>query len=368
MDEQKPLDLLVSHYFRQHKYLGAQDRRVIGQTLFDIERWHPLLSQLDSYSTAQEKLNTYLDWKGSTDEISKSLPRWAALGVTPFFYDLIIQSYGVEEGERLCKILKEEAPVYLRTNLLKTTRTALFERLQSDKFPVEEVPENPVALKLKKRSPLFSHPVFREGWFEVQDLASQQVASLVKARPSEKVLDFCSGSGGKALAIAPQMDKRGQLFLHDVRLSALRQAKQRFRRAGVDNVQFITSSELDRLHPLRGHCHWVLVDAPCSGSGTLRRHPDQMKKLEPLAFERLLQLQMAIVDKAISYLHPQGTLVYATCSLFPQENERQIDQILRHHPLQRREPDRYFPLQSQGPDAFFVASLCRAHNKDSPCQ
>jgi 16S rRNA C967 or C1407 C5-methylase (RsmB/RsmF family) len=243
-------------------------------------------------------------------------------------------------------------------NTLKTTPEDLMQKLISHGLPVETVPYVPFALKILKRSNFFTLPEFQAGLFEVQDAGSQGVADTVQAKPGDQVLDFCAGAGGKTLAIAPRLKGRGQIFLHDIRLEALAQAKKRLRRAGVQNAQIVHHDDTRRLSLLKGKMDWVLVDAPCSGTGTLRRNPDMKWKFSSEMLQRLVLEQQSIFTQALQYLSPTGRIVYATCSLLSEENDQQVQFFLDHLPVSC-EGEFFRSSPFSGMDGFFAATFCR---------
>jgi 16S rRNA C967 or C1407 C5-methylase (RsmB/RsmF family) len=164
------------------------------------------------------------------------------------------------------------------------------------------------------------------------------------------VLDYCAGAGGKTLAFAHLLQQTGQIYLHDIRPAALQEARKRLNRAGVQNVQFSISPTL------KGKMDWVIVDVPCSGTGTLRRNPDLKWKFETMDLEKLMGEQQAIFQEALSYLHPEGHIVYMTCSILPHENEHQIQYFQKTFDLEVVEIFQTLPLLN-GMDGFFAAVL-----------
>lgn len=351
-DPSCPLDLALHRYFAAHKALGPNERKNLGNTVYGMVRWEPLFAY--HAPSRPQQLPLWRLFEQGKFIPSKRTPEHVLFGTPPFLYEKLVFHYGKEKGQALALLLNEEAPVTIRANTLKTSREALLE-LWGRECAVEPCEDAPEGIRFAHRVPLFSSPAFQDGLFEVQDEGSQQVAALVKAKPGDLVLDYCSGSGGKALAFAPKMEGKGQIFLHDIRASALTSAKKRFKRAGIQNGQFLSPGH-PQLGRLRGKCHWVLADVPCSGTGTLRRNPEQKLRLSAALLERLAAEQRAIFEEALSYLHPKGTLVYATCSLLPEENEAQVAYFLEKHPsLTLQDPPLFFLPTSGGKDAFFAA-------------
>ncbi|MFA5250259.1 MAG: RsmB/NOP family class I SAM-dependent RNA methyltransferase, partial [Parachlamydiales bacterium] len=202
---------------------------------------------------------------------------------------------------------------------------------------------------LEKRSNLFALPAFKAGLFEMQDENSQLIALALKAEAGDLVLDFCAGSGGKTLAFAHQLKGTGQIFLHDIRPRALLEAKKRLRRAGIQNAQI--APDLKNLK--KNFFSRLLLDVPCSGSGTIRRNPDMKWKFSPEALEELVQKQREIFQEALPFLKTGGHLLYATCSLFQKENEQQTAYFLQKYPLEPvGDPVKFLPESHRG-DGFF---------------
>lgn len=343
-----PLDQAWGDYLRSHKSIGANDRRVMGHTLFSMVRWKSLLDTFCPSDDPVEQLSTFrgLDLDRCTKD--PSLPEDVRLGLPPFLYERFVAIFGQEKTRELGRILNAEAPVTIRVNLLKTSRRDLLTKWPE--FSPKLCTHSSAGIQFTGRPPLFATPEFREGLFEVQDEGSQLIADWMDPRPGQQVLDYCSGSGGKTLAFAHKMHGKGQIFLHDIRPSILLEAKKRLKRAGIQNAQCITELEV-----LKNKLDWVLADVPCSGSGTLRRNPDAKWHINAPMIERLVEQQREIVANAVQYLRPKGHFVYATCSILPEENENQVDFILKTHPLELvKEPVTLLP-QEGGMDGFFVA-------------
>jgi 16S rRNA (cytosine967-C5)-methyltransferase len=275
--------------------------------------------------------------------------------------------------------LRDEAPVDLRVNTLKSDRDAARGALAEAGYPAEPTRLSPIGLRLPARIALTAQGVFRDGLVEVQDEGSQLVALLTDARPGQAVIDYCAGAGGKTLALAAAMANKGRLVACDVNAARSDRAAQRLRRAGVHNVtRHLLVGEGDKW--LKRHAasfDRVLVDAPCSGSGTWRRNPDAKWRLRSETLAELTVTQAGILDAAIRLVRPSGRLVYATCSLLAEENEAQIEAALSRHAGMSAVPIaavwaetiggacpstgpflRLTPA-AQGTDGFFVAVLER---------
>lgn len=352
-----PVDLLASRYFRANRALGASDRRQIASGFFGIIRWAGTLEALSAHGSWSEMIAL---WKEGSwlDELGRLAP-YLRCGFPRELYELLVDQYGEEAAQKLCVVSNEEAPCCVRVNSLKIQREELQE-LWKGRFSTQFTEHASSGLVLSKREPLLATEEFRKGFFEVQDEGSQLVAEQVAIRPGQLLLDYCAGSGGKSLAVAPRMEGKGQLFLYDVRSSQLLQAKTRLSRASVQNSQcLLGAGAMLQLNKLKKRCDWVLVDVPCSGTGTLRRHPDMKWRCDRSFVMGVVGQQRSIFEKALSYLHPGGTIVYATCSILEQENQRQIDHFIATYELELDgEPLCTLPISS-GMDGFFAARLRR---------
>jgi len=335
-----PFDVVINRYFRTHTALGAKDRAFIAETAYGLMRWRGWLDwqcqepycwerRLACYSATP--LPSFVQRATQRGRDSPP-PDHIAVSFPKQLFERIVASLGVEKALRVCYVSNSVAPTTVRVNGLKIERAKLFHHWLSQSYPVKLCSFSPYGITFLRRLNLFGLPEFKQGLFEVQDEGSQLVALLVGAQRGDLVLDFCAGSGGKTLAFAPLMHNHGQIFLHDIRPWVLEEAEHRLRRAGVQNSQ-IALPDSNKLQGLQGKMDWVLVDAPCSGTGTLRRNPDMKWKFSIEMLERLVEQQRAIVQQACIYLKPGGTLVYATCSVLKEENEQQVDYFVRNFSL-----------------------------------
>lgn len=285
----------------------------------------------------------------------RSLPTWIAKSWS--------QRYGETEAHGLAEALNQAGPLTLRCDPLRLGRPALAQRLADEGVPTRPGRWSKHALHCEGRLDIRAHPLWLSGDFEVQDEGSQLIAQAVQAQPGERVLDLCAGSGGKTLALAASMRDRGQLFASDVEADRLADLRHRVRRRNLNCVQALQlgaqalPKDLDR----------VLVDAPCSGTGTWRRGPDRRWHVLEAETCRLAALQLELLLQAASHLKPAGRLVYATCSLLPQENEQVVEAFMRARPDFVPVPclPEVFGSQTQvvlrpdlhGTDGFFIAAF-----------
>lgn len=349
-----PLDFFISTYFRKTKALGSKDRAFISETIYTLIRWKALIDYFLQGDVSWKKRFEFVQKHDLKSYLSdESIPLYIRVSFPEDLFTKIVESFSKEKAVEICLACNEVAPTTIRVNTQKIGRDALFQKWQKDGYDIQLSKESPAGITFLKKINFFSLPEFKDGFFEVQDEASQLVSFQVAAKPGDQVIDFCSGSGGKTLAFAHRLEGKGQIFLHDVRKSALLEAKKRLNRAGIQNAQFILSDEKKRLKLLLKRMNWVLVDAPCSGTGTLRRNPDMKWKFSNEMLDRLVLEQRAIFKEALQYLHPTGRIVYATCSMLKQENQDQVAYFLKNFPVELvGDPFQSIP-EIGGKDGFF---------------
>ena len=346
-----PLDLFLRNTFKKLRQIGSKDRKEIAETIYSLIRHQGYYDYFCEKPISWEKrLNAY---ELALDENSE-MPDHIKVSFPKFLFNKLANDYGIDCAINICKISNDPAPTTIRANLLKTSREELI-KILSPHCKVVPCEISPLGINLSKRINFNTLDAFKNGLFEVQDEASQLAALLAKVQPHEKVLDYCAGSGGKSLAFGPFMKNKGLLCLHDIRLSAIIQAKKRFKRSGIQNVQFI--SDQKQLKRYKYQMDWIFLDVPCSGTGTLRRNPDMKWKLDNPTIDNLIIEQRKIFEKALQYLKPTGKIVYATCSILKDENENQIKFFEKTFQMQLiNEPFSTFPCKN-GMDGFFGAVL-----------
>lgn len=351
-----PLDLFIRNYFRAHKSLGPKDRGVVAETVYALVRWQGLLDYLCEKPVSWEKRLEVFSHERLVDYRDREdIPMHIRYSFPKILFDLFVKSHGEAKARELCLISNSAAPTTVRINSLKTTRDEMMKRWK-ELYSISPCPIASCGIIFHKKINFFGLQEFKEGLFEVQDEGSQLLADLVKVEPGQQVMDYCAGSGGKSLAFAPRMLNRGQIFLHDVRSFSLQECRIRLRRAGIQNAQVIEAEDA-KLKKLKKKMDWVLVDAPCSGTGTLRRNPDMKWKFTEETLQRLLGQQRTIFEKALSYMHPKGRIVYGTCSILNEENQDQIAHFIKTYGLEI-EGDLFQTLPSTGGmDGFFGAVL-----------
>lgn len=365
----RPADTVLAKFFRARRFIGAKDRGAVATTIYRILRSEARLQwwmeRVQTAPTVRSLVlaDQLLTEKLTVDEL-RSLcdgSRYAPAMLTDSERAMALQMEGLPldhaempdhvryecpewmwpqlaeaYGERLPELLlslQHAAPLDLRVNTLKADRKKLLKEMVETGWQVEETPYAPHGLRLHARPNLNAHPALQNGDVEIQDEGSQLIGLLADAQPGMRVLDFCAGAGGKSLAMAAAMDNKGRIIACDVAASRLKRSALRFRRAGVHNieVQALASENDPWLKRHKGTFDRVLVDAPCSGTGTWRRNPEsRWRQLGP-ALDELTDLQQSILVSAARLVKPGGRLIYATCSLLPRENGLQIDRFLKDH-------------------------------------
>lgn len=369
-----PADAVVNDYLRERRFIGSSDRRFITDFTYDtlrrvihyqgycrhlnygkepartivlchlhflntkkqdIEEWfceahhHPdTLSR--SELTFMENLNTT-----KIDQLTEA----EQLGVTAWSLQQLQLSYPDTVTQEIAA-LNEAAPVDLRVNLLKAQRPEILKTLNLGGIEATPTPLSPTGIRLKRRTNLSQHPLWLNGTIEVQDEGSQLVAYLAGAAPGMSVLDYCAGAGGKTLAIAALMANKGRLIATDPVEWRLQRSKDRFKRASVFNAECrALNPETNKwLKRQQDHFDRVLVDVPCSGSGTWRRNPDLRWRMSESAVHEIMTKQQEILEKVKSLVKPGGRLIYATCSLYTCENQQQIERFLEANPTYKPVP------------------------------
>jgi len=367
MYEQRPADGITSSFFRSRRYIGSKDRAFINQTLYTLmRRYHRLNWWLErvgnrelsarnqliaDYALAGQGVAEFFGVEGTYGptsltrdeidliravrgnkledpempmEIRNEVPEWAAEK---------LQNDLKDNFETEMQAMMQPAFLDLRINLLKSDRQTVFKRLLDDGIECELGVLSPWCIRVHGRPPLSRHPLFINGTIEVQDQGSQLVALAASPKPGDRVVDFCAGAGGKTLAMAAMMENKGLIIASDVLERRLLRAKKRFRRAGAFNIE---TRPLDTEHDKwvkrhKGKYDIVLVDAPCSGTGTWRRDPDKRFKMLGPNLLNLVDLQGSILQSAARLVKPEGRLVYATCSLLNVENEDCIETFLKNN-------------------------------------
>lgn len=344
-------DKVVARALKKDKRWGSHDRKFVAETIYEIVRWKRLYTEIAEVKEPFDRdkiwrifavwavLRGYTlpDWKyfedtpvrrikGKFDELTKtrkfreSIPDWMD--------ELGVKELGEETWTKELAAQNEQAKVILRVNKLKTTKEKLRAILMDLNIETEFHKEYPDALILTERANVFLTDAFKDGLFEVQDASSQLVAYFLDVQPGMRVVDTCAGAGGKTLHLASLMENKGQLIAMDLYESKLKQLKIRAKRNGAFNIEPRVIESTKTIKKLHEKADRVLIDAPCSGLGVLKRNPDSKWKLQPEFIDNIRKVQAEVLENYSKIVKPGGKLVYATCSVLPSENQEQIKHFL----------------------------------------
>ena len=338
---------------------GSRDRAAIGALVYGVLRNYFALRERLGGDAAPEALCEGLAELGALDRAA--LPPSARHNLPPALWDALSAQYGEPEAAALADALNEPAFVDLRVNVLKATREQAQAALAAEGIAAQPIAGVATGLRLSRRAPLQATRAFRDGLVEPQDEGSQRLAGYAAPKPRERVADFCAGAGGKTLALGALMRNEGELHAFDVSRARLARLGPRLARSGLTIVRetALVDENDPALAPLAGHFDVVLVDAPCSGTGTLRRNPELRLRTPDLP--ALAAAQWRILAAAARLVRPGGRLVYATCSVLRGENEAVVERFLADHPAFRADGASMILLPHRDlTDGFFAARLARS--------
>ena len=377
-------DKAVEKALKRDKRWGSRDRKFVAETIYEIVRWKRLYAEIANVKEPFDRNNlwrifsvwcvlkgiTLPDWnqieptptrriKGKFDELSRirkfreSIPDWID--------NIAISELGEELWTKELAALNKQAEVILRTNTLNITKKELQKILSEESIFTEFIPNHEDALRLIERANVFRTEAFKNGCFEVQDASSQLVAEYLDVEPGMKVVDTCAGAGGKTLHLASFMKNKGQIIAMDIYESKLRKLKVRARRNKVHNIDTRVIDSTKPIKKLYGKADRVLIDAPCSGLGVLRRNPDSKWKLQPEFLDNIKKVQQDILQQYSKMVKNGGKLVYATCSVLPSENQNQIVEFLASESGKdfKLVKDNKVLAHISGFDGFYMAQLER---------
>ena len=380
-NENKQADKVIKGTLKRDKRWGSRDRSFIAETTYDIVRWKRLYAKIAEIKEPFDRPNLFRlfcvwatlkgiklpNWKqfedtptrkikGRFDELSKirkyreSIPDWLD--------DLGEKELGKKWNVEL-SALNQLADVILRVNILKTNVEQLKNELHDVDIDTEMIKGTPYALRLLERTNVFTTEAFKKGWIEVQDASSQKVAQLLDPKPGMRIVDACAGAGGKSLHIASLMGNKGLVIALDIYDYKLNELKRRAKRNGIFNIDTRVISSTKVIKKLIGKADKVLIDAPCSGLGVLKRNPDTKWKIQPEFLDKIKNTQSELLDSYSRMVKDGGQLVYATCSILPSENEHQV-----HNFLKRDSGKDFFIIKEEnllpsktGFDGFYIALL-----------
>ena len=263
-----------------------------------------------------------------------------------------------EQWIKEVEALNQQAPTVIRVNTLKIDRKSLHKELKENKIKTHILSKFQDALELDEKMNIFRTDAFQNGFFEVQDAGSQLIAPFLRVEPGQRVIDACAGAGGKTLHLASLMKNKGQIIAMDIHEWKLKELKKRAKRNNVQNVQtrLIESKTIKRMEE---SCDRLLIDAPCSGLGVLKRNPDAKWKLQPEFIENIKNEQAKILDSYSKMVKKGGLMVYATCSILPSENQEQVEKFLANHPEYTLILDKQYLPSEYGYDGFYMALMER---------
>ena len=375
-------DKTIEKVLKLDKRWGSRDRAFIAETSYEIVRWKRLYLEIADVKKPFQYKNLWRvfsvwavlkginlpNWtefqetpkrriKGKFDELSKirkfreSVPDWID--------KLACDEIGEKKWEKEISELNKMAELVIRTNTLKTNSSELQKILLNEEISTEIISGYPDALRLKKRVNLFKKESFQKGLYEVQDASSQLVAPFLKIEPGMKICDICAGAGGKTLHLSALSKNKGQILAMDIYKHKLIQLKKRAKRNSAFNIETKLIENNKSIKRLKGKIDRLLIDAPCSGLGVLKRNPDSKWKLQPDFLNKIKDTQSKILKQYSKLIKENGKIVYATCSILPSENEHQINSFLKSEEGQdfKLEEEKKISSLASGFDGFYMARL-----------
>lgn len=376
-----PADRALRFVMKKNRYWNDRERAWVSDTLYDlVRRWRLLATvtgtgeQIDKnafwlllgallvsrkHQVPDEPVFERLNKKRVEERLQhfkKIRPIWQSI---PDWFDRLGEAETGSDWDALLDASNRPAPLFLRVNTLKTDKAALLDRLHEESFAVEDLHDGSDAL-LSKSGNIFRSEAFADGWFEVQDLSSQLVAPFLQAEPGMRVIDACAGAGGKTLHLAALMKGKGRLLALDVSESKLEELRRRAKRASAGIIETRPIDSTKVIKRLAGAADRVLIDAPCSGSGVLRRNPDIRWRMTEEDISRLHEQQDDLLERYSAMVKPGGKLVYAVCSVFPSEGEARVKAFTEKHPgVWVLEEEKRVGLLKHAGDGFYMARWTR---------
>lgn len=335
----QPSDVIASEYFRSKKYIGASDRRFISGLVFHTLRTLSLSEAIAEHENLPDiahaghaLMEKGLDGLG---EWTKNLPEHVRVSTQDWLLTSTRARWS--DAPAVWQSMTSAAPLVLRVNLRRATRERALQHLHSEGIDAVASPLSPAAIVINQRVNLLQHPLYKGGIVEVQDEGSQLVGYACAPKENDEILDACAGAGGKSLQLADLQMSKGQIVANDIEWNRLKEIGPRANRAGVRSISV---EQRQRGSAARDNRQYdlVLVDAPCSGIGTVRRMPMAKWRITPDTLARHARKQRQVLEEYVSHVRPGGVLVYATCSIMPEENERVVEKFLADHPEFSGEP------------------------------
>jgi 16S rRNA (cytosine967-C5)-methyltransferase len=374
-------DRAIEYGLNESRHWSQTEKSLFVNLTYEVVRWLRLLMEIDTCPIARGKylyaIGVYMTLKGMPLDPEdfpepfnkeKITERYNALSaerpIKESIPDWLDEMAGNELGEAwppLLTALNIPAQIVLRTNTLKTTVPALIASLEN--VGIQTLPSLPAehALMLEEFSNVFTLSLYHNGYFEVQDSGSQMIAPFMDAKPGMRVVDACAGTGGKTLHLAALMQNKGRIIALDTAIWKLDVLKQRALRAGVTIIETKPIETTKVIKRLAGTADRVLIDAPCSGLGVLRRNPDAKWKITPAKIQKLIGEQREILSSYCRMVKPGGMLIYATCSILPSENRKQVDIFLSSHPEFSFVEEKTLGPDRCNCDGFYMAGMLRSN-------
>ena len=378
-EDRKYADKVIERLLKAHRKWGSEDRRVVSEIFYNIIRWKKRLEYYMGESAkptnVYKMIIAYLLWskthykkfeefdgikvadiltklkKGTvpTKAIEHSIPDWLS--------ETLEKELG-KSWEREMLALNEQAPTVLRANTLKTTPRELIADLNDENVEAFTIKNYPDAIQLAEKKNVFLTSAFKDGFFEVQDASSQKIGELLDVQEGMRVVDACAGAGGKTLHLAALMKNKGQIIALDIYEWKLTELKRRAKRAGAHNIETRLISDKKVIKRLHEKADRLLIDAPCSGLGVLKRNPDSKWKIDQAFIDRIKGEQQQILQDYSKILKKGGQMIYATCSILPSENNEQVKLFLSNNPDFTLVKDQKI-MPSEGYDGFYMALIKR---------
>ncbi len=377
-------DKVIERILKANPKWGARDRAYIAENTYEIVRWWRLINFVGD--NAEDNINKGSLWhlfgvwqvlKGAEypawtefknvnpniinkrkEEAQKNIT--IAQSIPDWLNEMGSQQLGDIWPSEIAA-LNKPASLIIRTNTIKTTRQKLLQELHDLEIRAEAVTNHPDAIKINKRINLFANPLFKTGWFEVQDASSQKVAEFLDVKPGMHVIDACAGAGGKTLHLSALMESKGRIISLDTEGWKLEELRKRAKRAGAQNIEtrVIEAGTIAKLHNTADR---VLLDVPCSGLGVIKRNPDAKWKLKPEFIQNIMVTQQNILANYAKMVKPGGCLVYATCSILPSENNMQVETFLKANSEFSLVKQESISPNTSGFDGFYMALITRNKN------
>lgn len=378
-EKNKYADKVIERLLKSHKKWGSEDRKTVSEIFYNIIRWK---KRLEYYMGEGAKpgniykmILAYLLWSKTkykkfeefegikiadilkklekntvpSKAIQHSIPDWLA--------ETLEKELG-DNWEKEMIALNEQAPTVLRANTLKTTVRELMDELKEENVESFSLKQYPDALQLEEKKNVFLTSAFKDGLFEVQDASSQKIGEMLDVQEGMRVVDACAGAGGKTLHLAALMKNKGQIIALDIYEWKLAELKRRAKRAGAHNIETRTITDNKVIKRLQEKADRLLIDAPCSGLGVLKRNPDSKWKIDQEFIDRIKGEQQLILQDYSKILKKGGRMVYATCSILPSENNEQVEKFLENNPDFKLLKDEKI-MPSEGYDGFYMALIER---------